>query len=186
MLPALSTNLSWPKGGEWENQWHIKMSHQNISSKCLIKISHQKFSSKCFIKMYHKKSHQNVSSKCQRSSKVITIHYRSLELFKGNQYVSKNVLSKCLIKLFHQNVLSKWCLKMSPQNVSSKCLLKCLLIMSSQNVSSNISLKWLIKCLIKISHQHVSSICLIKWFDQNVSSKYLKGICRTAPSIPGL
>ena len=53
------------------------MSHQNVSSKCLIKTSHQNVSSKCLIKMSHKMSHQNISSKC-----LIKI-------------IHENVLSKC-------------------------------------------------------------------------------------------
>ena len=85
------------------------MSHQNVSSKCLIKISHHRS---------YQMSHQ---ISCQMSYQNVL----SKGLIKiSHQMSQQNISSKRHIKMFDQSVLSKCLIKMSHQNVVSKCIIK--------------------------------------------------------------
>ena len=70
-----------------------KMSHQNVSSKCLNKLPHANVSSKCLIKI----SNQNGSKIFIKMS-----HQISLKMFHEN--VSWKWLIKTLMKMSHENV----------------------------------------------------------------------------------
>ena len=91
------------------------MSHQNVSSKCLIKMSHKNGSSKCLIQI----SHQNVSL----TSCIKMFHSQISSTIPIKMY-HPSVSLNFLIKMYHQNVSSKGLINMYYQNVASKCPIK--------------------------------------------------------------
>ena len=94
------------------------MCYRNVSPKCVIKMCQHNVSYKFLIKIDKNRSSKYLIKMSHQSEHHITSHHITSHHITSHHNVSIKLISKCLIKMFHQNVSSNGFIKNS-NHVSS-------------------------------------------------------------------